>query len=138
MALDLQPALGHSGGGRRGRPHGASATRQEDSILAAPHDAFAGEDDPAATATAAADEVEGQIFALLALRKPGATICPSEVARALAGDPGAWRERMPGIRRVAQRLADGGRLRVTRGGVEVDAASPGGPIRLGRPDAPPA
>lgn len=102
--------------------------------MTAPHDTTTGDGDPPATA----GQVEGKIFALLALRKPGATICPSEVARALDGDTGAWRERMPEVRRVAQRLADGGRLRVTRSGVEVDAGSPGGPIRLGRPADPPA
>jgi len=77
-------------------------------------------------------DIEAQIFALLALRMDGATICPSEVARALFSDPAKWREWMPQIRKVAQSLADNDRLQVTRGGVSVDALSPGGPIRLGR------
>ena len=76
--------------------------------------------------------VEQQIFALLDRRQPHATICPSEVARALATDQGPWRELMPLIREVAQALAQAGRLGVTRGGVAVDATSGGGPIRLAR------
>ncbi len=78
-------------------------------------------------------DVEAQIFALLARRKPHTTICPSEVARALASEGGAWRQHMPHVRQVAQALAQQHRLRVTRGGVPVDAIVPGGPIRLGLP-----
>ena len=79
--------------------------------------------------------IAAQVFALLALRQPTATICPSEVARALVpGDEARWRAAMPEVRRVAARLASEGRLRVTRGGVPVaDPQAPGGPIRLGRP-----
>jgi hypothetical protein len=75
-------------------------------------------------------EIEAQIFVLLAMRRNGATICPSEVARAL--DNANWRELMPQIRKVAQGLAKDDRLQVTRGGVLVDALSLGGPIRIGR------
>jgi len=80
-------------------------------------------------------DIEDHIFALLARRQPGLTICPSEVARALVPGGGAWREHMLQIRQVAQALANGGRLQVTRGGVPVEATAPGGPIRLGLPDA---
>ena len=74
------------------------------------------------------------LFALLEARAAKATLCPSDVARALApGDELAWRALMPDVRRVAAGLAVQGRLRVTRRGLEVDAESPGGPIRLGRP-----
>ncbi|WP_200932603.1 DUF3253 domain-containing protein [Pseudorhodoferax sp. Leaf267] len=76
--------------------------------------------------------IEAQIFALLATRRDGATICPSEVARALVPPGGPWRALMPQVRQVAQSLAAHQRLRVTRRGVPVDATSPGGPIRLGR------
>jgi len=78
-------------------------------------------------------DVEGQIFALLAQRKPHTTICPSEVARALVSEGGDWRHYMPQVRQVARALAHQQRLRVTRGGVPVDAIAPGGPIRLGLP-----
>lgn len=77
--------------------------------------------------------IEDKIFDLLTQRKRGATICPSEVARALMPDGGRWLGLMPRIRAVAQGLARDHRLSVTRGGVEVDAMSRGGPIRLGRP-----
>lgn len=78
-------------------------------------------------------DIEERIFALLSMRQPGATICPSEVARALAQEGCAWREKMPQVRGVAQALAQQHRLRVTRRGVPVDATAPGGPIRLGLP-----
>ena len=84
-------------------------------------------------------DVEAQIFALLARRKPHTTICPSEVARVLASEGGAWRQYMPHVRQVARALARQQRLRATRGGVLVDATAPGGPIRLGLPvDDPPS
>lgn len=76
-------------------------------------------------------DIEVTIFTLLSARQAGATICPSEVARALAPDGTAWRELMPQVRDVAQALADAGRIVVTRGGVPVEATAGGGPIRLG-------
>lgn len=79
--------------------------------------------------------IEQQIFGLLSRRAPEATVCPSEVARGLAAPAAGadWRALMPEVRRVAQALAEAGRLQVTRGGEVVDATAPGGPIRLGRP-----
>lgn len=77
--------------------------------------------------------IEDKIFGLLAARQAGATICPSEVARALVPEGNRWRAWMPQVRQVAQRLAQSHGLQVTRGGVPVDATSRGGPIRLGRP-----
>ncbi|MCZ2495515.1 DUF3253 domain-containing protein [Xylophilus sp. Kf1] len=81
--------------------------------------------------SAPAAVVEAKIFELLAARKGGATICPSEVARALRADEAGWRGLMPQVREVAQSLAQAGRIIVTRGGVEVEATSRGGPVRLG-------
>ena len=63
-------------------------------------------------------------------RGPGKTICPSEVARALAPD---WRALMPEVRKVAQDLAGQGRVTVTQKGQTVDALTARGPIRLGLP-----
>lgn len=80
--------------------------------------------------------IQDEIFALLARRKDGATICPSEVARAMETDATAWRALMQPVREVAQALADQGRLVITRAGVEVNASSAGGPIRLGLAPAP--
>ena len=82
----------------------------------------------------ASDEKIAQtIFALLQQRDAAASICPSDVARALATGEPAWRALMPEVRRVAAALATTGSLTVTRGAEEVDAMSPGGPIRLRRP-----
>jgi hypothetical protein len=88
------------------------------------------DDEPAPTTD---DEIERTIFALLRQRDAAASICPSDVARALASEAPAWRALMPDVRRVAAVLAERGSLRVTRGADEVDAMSPGGPIRLRRP-----
>lgn len=49
----------------------------------------------------------------------------------MAPENDRWRALMPLIRDVAGELAQAGRLKVTRAGVEVDATSSGGPIRLG-------
>lgn len=88
--------------------------------------------------TADDDAIRDALFALLDRRASGATVCPSEVARALTADDD-WRPLMPRIRQVARRLAAQGRLRLTRRGVDVDlnidAPGGGGPIRLGRPPA---
>ncbi len=72
------------------------------------------------------------IFELLGRRAAGATICPSDAARALAADAAAWRALMPEVRRVAATLAQAGSLRVTARGGDVDALQAHGPIRLGR------
>ncbi len=72
------------------------------------------------------------IFGLLGRRGGDATICPSEVARAMHLQESDWRAAMPRIRAVAGALARRGLLVVTRRGEEVDATSQGGPIRLGR------
>ncbi len=84
---------------------------------------------------------EEAILALLARRRPGATICPSEAARALA--PGDWRPLMPVVREAAAHLADLGRVEVTQQGRAVDARTVRGPVRVRlveaamHPDPPP-
>jgi hypothetical protein len=79
------------------------------------------------------EAIADAILVLLAARAPSASICPSDVARAMAADEEGWRAKMPDIRRVAARLAAQGRVKVTRGKEEVDALSKGGPIRIRRP-----
>ena len=64
----------------------------------------------------------------LAARRPGASICPSEVARAVGG--GAWRALMPAVREAAAELADAGVVNVTQGAEVVDIRSARGPVRL--------
>ena len=71
------------------------------------------------------------ILALLAARRADATICPSEAARALAGDdPADWRPLMPAVREAAAELADEGRVAVTQRGRPVDVRSARGPVRV--------
>ncbi|MGY1741302.1 MULTISPECIES: DUF3253 domain-containing protein [unclassified Blastococcus] len=75
--------------------------------------------------------LERQIGALLAARAAGASICPSEAARAV--DPAGWRELMPAARAAAGRLAAAGEVEVTQGGAAVDVATARGPVRVRRP-----
>ena len=79
------------------------------------------------------ERIVARIFELLDARAAGATICPSDAARALASDESAWRALMPDVRRVAAALAAAGSLRVTAHGEDIDALQARGPIRLGRP-----
>lgn len=75
------------------------------------------------------------IEAAVASRSNGKTVCPSEVARALAGaDERSWRQLMKPIRAEAIRLADAGRLEIRRKGKTVDPQNFKGVYRLARPD----
>ena len=74
--------------------------------------------------------LERVIGALLADRRPGATICPSEAARAVDGD--GWRDLMPAARAAAGRLAAAGEVEVTQGGEVVEVATARGPVRIRR------
>ncbi len=60
------------------------------------------------------------------------SICPSQVARALAHDEAAWRALMPVVREVAAELVEAGEIEMTQGGVVVDPRAVRGPIRLRR------
>lgn len=80
--------------------------------------------------TASEGEIAAAILDLLASRREGATICPSEAARHIAGD---WRPLMPEVRRVAAKMAAAGRLRILQGGAEVDPHTATGPVRLALP-----
>ena len=77
--------------------------------------------------------LEQAIDALLDDRRAGATICPSEAARAV--DPGGWRELMPAARAAAGRLAAAGQVEVTQRGEVVDVATARGPVRVRRPQS---
>lgn len=81
---------------------------------------------------AAADHerIAATLSDLLAQRRPGASLCPSELARALWPDP-VWRAHLPELRGVLIALARAGRLRLMRGGVLLDPDDPGrGPLRV--------
>lgn len=95
----------------------------------------------------ATDEaLEAGILDLLAQRSGGATICPSEAARAVhaartpdertpdertRGDDG-WRELMEPARRAARRLVAAGEVEITQGGQVVDPSTAKGAIRIRR------
>jgi hypothetical protein len=76
------------------------------------------------------------ILRMCRTRGAGKSICPSEVARALDADEGAWRALMPDVRRVAGDLASRGLIAVTQRDRSVDAASSRGAIRLALPSEP--
>lgn len=77
------------------------------------------------------DAIDAKILSMLRERADGATICPSEVARAL--EPNDWRPLMEPTRRAARRLAHRGDLLITQGGRPVDPQAIRGPIRLRLP-----
>ncbi|RKH65694.1 DUF2256 and DUF3253 domain-containing protein [Corallococcus llansteffanensis] len=72
--------------------------------------------------------LEALILELLARRAGGATVCPSEVARAVGDDD--WRSRMEPVREAARRLVARGVLDIVQGGRVVDPSTARGPIRL--------
>ncbi len=74
-------------------------------------------------------EAREAILELLAERGPEKTICPSDAARALAGE-GDFRPLMPLIRDAARELVAAERIVVTQGGEPVDLDAAKGPIRL--------
>lgn len=77
--------------------------------------------------SAIADEILRQT----AGRGPGKSICPSEVARALAED---WRPLMGAVRATAFALCRAGQLEVLRKGKPVSPEEARGVIRLRMPE----
>jgi len=67
-------------------------------------------------------------LSLLASRAPDATICPSEVARAIASD---WRGAMPAVHAAIDNLLRDGLVRLSWKGRPLATRS--GPYRIGRP-----
>jgi len=72
-------------------------------------------------------------LALLAARAPDATVCPSEVARAIAADggaarPEAWRDMMPLVHAAVDRLLADGVVRLSWKGAPLAART--GPYRI--------
>ena len=70
------------------------------------------------------------MLTLLANRARGATICPSEAARAVGGEQ--WEALMEPARAAARRLVAAGQIDIVQGGRIVDASTAKGPIRLRR------
>lgn len=75
--------------------------------------------------------LETAILDLLAQRRAGASICPSDAAR-LVGSQVDWRELMEPARQAAGRLVSSGEVEITQGGRVVDLATAVGPIRIRR------
>ena len=85
---------------------------------------------PSPTETA----LEKAMLDSVAERGPDHTACPSEAARAVAGDhPDQWGVLMQPARRIAVRLMKSGRMIITRKGRIVDPDDFKGVYRIGQP-----
>jgi len=78
------------------------------------------------------DPVEAAIMALVMGRGPEKSICPTEAARALAGNPSddSWRAKLSPVRLAAARLAKAGRIEILRKGKPVAPEDARGVVRL--------
>lgn len=74
--------------------------------------------------------LEQTIIGLLDKRRSGATICPSDAARAVSTD--GWRALMDAARAAAGRLVARGEVEITQHGNVIDLATARGPIRIRR------
>lgn len=74
------------------------------------------------------DAIAAEILRQTEARGPDKSICPSEVARALA--PNAWRPLLGAVRAEALRLAEAGRIDILRKGRPVSGEAVRGVIRL--------
>jgi Protein of unknown function (DUF3253) len=83
--------------------------------------------------THADDRARRVILELVEERGTDKTICPSEAARALAGD-GDFRPLMELVREAAGALAADGRVEVTQKGRPVTISEAHGPVRIGLPE----
>lgn len=69
-------------------------------------------------------------LALLDARAEGASVCPSEVARALASATGAWRAAMPDVHAAVDQMAAEGLVRLSWKGHALHSRA--GPYRISR------
>ncbi len=74
------------------------------------------------------NSLEAAILRLLESRRPGASICPSEAARAVFDED--WRGQMPQVRSVANEMSRRNQIEICQKGIAVDPATAKGPIRL--------
>ena len=83
----------------------------------------------------AASDAQAVVLRLCAERGAERSICPTEAARALAGNaPDAdWRRRLPEVRAAAAALAREGRLEILRKGKPIPPEEMRGVIRLRQP-----
>lgn len=73
---------------------------------------------------------EQAILGLLDERAPGATICPSEAARRLAGRTGDWRAEMDAVHAAADALLAAGAIALSWKGTPMQERR--GPYRIAR------
>ncbi len=78
--------------------------------------------------------LERSILELLSRRSEGASICPSEAARALDRDN--WRGIMAAVREAAWGLEARGRVVILKRGRRIARADARGPIRIALADPP--
>lgn len=69
-------------------------------------------------------------LALLEARAPGATICPSEVARVLTPAQGNWRDTMPAVHAAIDALVADGVVRLSWKSLPLPTRA--GPYRIAR------
>lgn len=101
----------------------------------------ASEEPAAGGAETALDPVAGEILRQIGARGPGKSVCPTEVARAIAAararpsdPPDAWRRYLTAVRQQALNLARQGRIVILRKGKAQDPNKPvKGVIRLAAP-----
>lgn len=74
--------------------------------------------------------IEMEILRQTGARGPLRSICPSEVARALAPGEAEWRALLTPVRETAARLAAAGRIEILRKGKPVAPEAMRGVIRL--------
>jgi hypothetical protein len=106
----------------------AARARVHDAKLALGERGEPWEEEP--TQQGRADRLAAATRALLRHRRPDATICPSDVARAVGGN--GWRAILDEARSVVDELRRAGTVRVTQRGKEIDPAEARGPVRVGR------
>jgi hypothetical protein len=97
-------------------------------------------DAPNEHADGSLDPVARALLDLLDEAKPGGTVAPDAVARAIGtararpGDgPNAWRRYLPAVRQQALHLARRGRIEIVRKGKPVDLADFRGVVRYRLP-----
>lgn len=80
------------------------------------------------------DQIEETILALCNARDEGATICPTEAAKAIAASEGCadeWRSLLTSVRQAAIALALSDRITIYRKGKPADPSAFKGVYRLG-------
>lgn len=81
------------------------------------------------------ETIEDLVLRLARERGAGKTICPTEAAKAAAGQRGEedWQARLPGVKAAAVRLAKRGGVAIYRKGKPVDPENFKGIYRIGLP-----